>query len=157
MPSSALALTAAVTSGVIGGAYVVFSTMVLPALDRLGPPRAAEAMRAINAAAERPAFLLLFFGSAALATTSAVADIAGWGAADGAPDGARLRRVAGAGLVMVGFMTTITRNVPLNRRLDASTSVDAWGHYRGPWTRANSFRAAASIAGAALLSSAIPD
>ena len=151
MTVSALTVLASVSSAAVGGVYVAFSTLVIPALDRLGPDRAAAAMRSINTVAERPPFLSVFFGSAIAASAVAAVDIVGFVRGDAPDDGQRAARIAGAGLVLLGFVTTIVRNVPLNRALDTSRSHDAWDRYRGPWVHANSLRAAASIAGAALL------
>jgi uncharacterized membrane protein len=146
MTPLALSTVAAVSSATVGGAYLVFSTMVLPAFDRLGSSAAADAMRSVNAAAERPPFLTLFFGSAVAAAAVVVSDLSG------DDDGAlRAARLVGAGLVLSGFALTIVRNVPLNRRLASTVGGDAWPRYRGPWMRANTVRAVASVAGAALL------
>lgn len=151
MTGSPLILIATVSSATIGGAYLVFSSMVIPALDRLGPDRAATAMRSINVVAERPPFLSLFFGSAIAAGAVGAVDIVGIASGEGHEDALRAARIAGAGFVVLGFLATLARNVPLNRSLAASRSEDAWARYRGPWVRANSIRAAASITGAALL------
>ncbi|RUR01862.1 DUF1772 domain-containing protein [Labedella endophytica] len=151
MTGSPLTLIATVSAATVGGAYLVFSTMVMPALDRLGPDRAASAMRAVNTAAERPPFLALFFGSALAAGAVVSVDVAALASTEASDDGLRGARIAGAGLVLLGFITTLVRNVPLNRALDLTRRDGAWHRYRGPWVRANSIRAVASIAGAALL------
>ncbi|MET4060160.1 putative membrane protein [Arthrobacter sp. UYP6] len=144
-PAVLLSALAGAGALVTGGIYAAFPVMVLPALDRLerlGPGRAAEAMRSINDAAERPPFLLLFFGSAVVAAGTAV--LAG-----------QLPRPsqvwAGVGLSLAAFALTLAVNVPLNRKLAAGTLDASWSVYRRQWGAANSARALASVAGGVLL------
>ena len=144
-PSALLSALAGTGALVTGGIYAAFPVMVLPALDRLerlGPGRAADLMRSINNAAERPPFLLLFFGSAVAAAGSAVLP-------------GQLQRPVqawiGAGLSLAAFVLTATVNVPLNRKLAAGAMDPLWSTYRRRWGAANSARALASVVGGVLL------
>ena len=58
------ALVAGIGSGLVGGFYLAFSLVVMPALRRLPGGAAASAMIAVNRAAVRAPFLVLFFGTA---------------------------------------------------------------------------------------------
>lgn len=140
-------LTAAAGTGALltGGIYAAFHLMVLPALDRLAPEHAARTMRAINDAAERPPFLLLFFGTAGAAVASGVFAL-------GDDGGRPVQVVVGAGLTAAAFMLTMVVNVPLNRRLAAASGPAAgWGAFRRRWGTANTARSLFSIAGGILL------
>lgn len=144
-PAALLSALAGTGALVTGGIYAAFPVMVLPALDRLerlGSGRAAELMRSINNTAERPPFLLLFFGSALAAAGTAV--LAG-----------QLQRPTlawiGAGLSLAAFALTTAVNVPLNRKLAAGTMNSPWSTYRRQWGAANSARALASVVGGVLL------
>ena len=61
-----LVVTGAVGSGVVAGVLFAFSSFVMPALDRLPPERAIEAMQSINRLAVTPAFMTALFGTAAV-------------------------------------------------------------------------------------------
>jgi uncharacterized membrane protein len=132
-------------SALVGGFYLAFSAVVMPALRRRPASEAVETMALINENAVRPPFMVLFFGTAA-ACAAAVVEAA----ID--PRAQSPLRVAGAAAYLAGWASTMVINVPLNNRL----SQDGTGHlerkwlsYERPWTRANHLRAALSIAGAA--------
>lgn len=135
-------LVAGVGAAVAGGFYVAFSTAVMPALRRRAPAEASATMATINDCAERAPFLTVFFGAA----VASVAVLVG-SATDPQPP----LRMAGAVLYLAGVVSTIAVNVPLNRRLAGADSAEAWQRVERPWTRANSVRAALSIAGAVAL------
>ena len=139
---------AAGTGAVItGGIYAAFPIMVMPALDRLGLVRATKVMRAINVAAERPPFLVLFFGTAAASAAAGTAALT-----VGAHDEGAGSVLLGASLAVAAFALTVLVNVPLNRRLATTNDpAGAWAPYRRCWGAANGVRAVMSIAGGVLL------
>ena len=143
-----LALVAGAGAVITGGVYAAFPVMVLPALDRLGAARATEVMRAINLAAERPAFLSLFFGTAAASVAAAASVILNAEAGKGMAGSV----LAGAGLAVAAFALTLVVNVPMNRKLATTDDpTHAWASFRRCWGAANSVRAVMSIAGGVLL------
>ena len=146
-----LAFAAAVGSAVTGGVLFAFSSFVMPALDRLDPADAIQAMNAINVAAVRPAFMTVLFGTAALTVCTAVAGIRRRGT------GAGRLLIIGSVVYLIGVIgLTIAYHVPLNdalARFDPATG-DAgrvWTDYRTGWTALNHVRALAGVAGAVLL------
>lgn len=127
-----------VGTGLVGGVYAAFSVMVIPALRRLPDGDAAAAMVAINRAAERGPFLVLFGGTAIAAATLGVSALGHGAATDLA--------VAGASLASTAI--TVAANVPLNRRLDVDGAT-FWPTYARRWTRWNAARALAATASVA--------
>ncbi|GLK79203.1 DUF1772 domain-containing protein [Methylopila turkensis] len=140
----ALLLAASVGAGLIGGLFFAFSNFVMPALDRLAARDAIAAMQAINVTVLNAGFFVVFFGTGALALAGAA-----WSLSPAA--------IAGAALYAAGTLgVTIACNVPLNERLKASApdhgdAEARWAAYRGPWTRWNHVRTAASLAAALAL------
>ena len=131
------ALGAAMTAGV----FFAFSTLVMPALDRMPSPQAISAMQEINRIAVRSALMPLMFGPAILCLLVAIASLR----ADRAVAAGNL---AGTAFYLVGVVgVTICANVPLNdglASLSATTAPPhAWQSYSAPWTMWNSLRAAA--------------
>ncbi|WP_295121522.1 anthrone oxygenase family protein [uncultured Leifsonia sp.] len=143
-------ILAALSTAVVGGVYLGFSVLVMPALD--GDARPTGVMKRINALAPRSPFMLAFTVSALSCGTSIVlvlldlitGAVAAWAAVIG---------VAGAVLGLAGFVITAAINVPLNNRLAEAAANDeaAFAAFQRPWRRANSTRGAASLAGAAAL------
>ncbi|MGY1854778.1 anthrone oxygenase family protein [Modestobacter sp. SYSU DS0290] len=138
----------ALGAGLVGGAFAVFSLMVLPALAALPPAQGVAAMQSVNRTALRPAFLTLLFGTAALCLVIGVRELAG----DGRP-----AVLAGAAAYLVGVAgVTVAGNVPLNEalaRLDAGSAAagERWPGWVRRWTGWNTVRALAATAAAALL------
>ncbi|GAA1276298.1 anthrone oxygenase family protein [Arthrobacter pascens] len=131
-------------SALVGGFYLAFSAVVMPALRRRPGGEAVETMAVINENAVRPPFTVLFFGTAA-----ACAAVLVEAAID--PRAQSPLRVAGAAAYLAGWASTMLINVPLNNRLSqGGTGLERrWLSYERPWTKANHLRAALSIAGAA--------
>ncbi|MFI7482484.1 DUF1772 domain-containing protein [Kocuria sp. M1R5S2] len=143
-----LVLAAGIGSGMLGGFYLAFSLVVMPALRDRPAGEAASAMIAINEAAVRAPFMVLFFGTA-LACLIVVAT--GW-STPGAPI-----RVLGALASLTGWVLTMAINVPLNTRLARTErSTVVWHAYARPWIRANHFRAGLSLLGALGLLNPLP-
>lgn len=160
-----LALAASVAAGCVGGVFLAFVCIVMPALNRLPAPASIAAMQAINVAAVRPLFMIVLFGTAALCVLLVVLGFGDWSSQRGP------LLVLGGGVYLIGAIgVTIVGNVPLNNRLAAvtpvatpvttpgarsdTTSADAaeqWSRFVAPWARLNSVRTAASIAAAVLL------
>jgi hypothetical protein len=68
-----LAVATAIGAAAVGGVYLAFTVMVLPALARLPAADATAAMREINRRAERGAFIGVFIGAALVAVALGVA------------------------------------------------------------------------------------
>lgn len=155
-PIVAVVFAAAFGSGLAGGVFFAFSTFTIDGIDRLPPPVAVEAMKAINVAAPRAPLMVLLFGTAALCVVVAVAAVvdraaaASWLALAGA-----LLYLAGAIVVTIGF------NVPLNESLDATPAgaahaAEAWDRYLPSWRAWNHVRTLSSAtASAALIASLV--
>lgn len=142
-------VAAALGSGVVGGFYVAFSAVVIPALRRRPDGEAAATMVAVNEAAVRAPFMVLFFGTAALCGLTVADAVIG-------PDPDALLRTAGAAAYLAGWASTMAVNVPLNHGL-ANGGAGRWPGYQRSWARANHARAVLSVAGAVgLLVSAHP-
>lgn len=121
---------AVVGAGLLSGVYAAFSTMVMPALNRLGHHEATAAMVQINRKAERGPFIVIFASAAVAATSLAVAAV---------PRGAGVE-LAIAGASLASTVVTVAVNVPLNRRLERD-GARFWPEYSRRWTAANTMRA----------------
>lgn len=144
-PSDLLTIAAAAGSAVAGGFYLSFSAVVMPALRLVPPAHAVRVMNHINRFAVRLPFMTVFFGTAVAGTWVAISSAGEVGSP------AALLRLAGAGLYLSGFILTIAYNVPLNNRLARFSDAQAasqWPQWAGNWSKANTVRAALSIAGA---------
>ncbi|MFN8074573.1 MAG: anthrone oxygenase family protein [Kineosporiaceae bacterium] len=152
-----LALASAAASAVTAGAFVAFSTLVMPALDKLPPAQAVRAMQEINLIAPRGAFMLPLMGSAlGCALVAVLAVVRRLGSSSGASGLGFGLTLAGGGVGVVAFLVTGMFAVPRNDRLAAmdAASADAaraWADYSGPWTAGNSVRAALAFVAAVLL------
>ena len=127
-------VAAVVGAGLVGGVYTAFSVMVMPALRRSDDQVATTIMIAINRAAERGPFILIFGSTAITALGLAVTALPRGEVGD--------LVVAGASLASTGI--TLAVNVPLNRRLDKEGAA-FWPTYHRRWTAANTIRAIAAI------------
>lgn len=127
-------VAAVVGAGLVGGVYTAFSVMVMPALRRRSDPAATATMIAINRAAERGPFILIFGSTAITALGLAITALPRGGVGDLA--------FAGASLASTGI--TLAVNVPLNRRLEREGAT-FWPTYHRRWSAANTIRAIAAI------------
>ncbi len=139
----------ALASGVLGGALFAFSSLVMPALERLDATAGISAMQSVNEVAARSVFIVPLLASGA--GSVAVAAHAALTGGEGQP-----LRIAGAGLGLVAFAVTVAANVPLNDALASIRPGDPgaageWAAYGVAWTRWNHVRALAALASATLL------
>ncbi|MCN9239692.1 anthrone oxygenase family protein [Streptomyces sp. NPDC052051] len=148
-PYFTLTVLGALGTGLMAGVFCAFSTFVMRGLGSLPPTKAVAAMNAINRAAPRPAFMIVFVGSAVLCAVLAVVTFVVW------PEGATVELLVGSGLYLIGaFGVTVTANVPRNAALlklePGSEEANAyWRTYLREWTVWNHVRMVAS-AGATL-------
>lgn len=140
---------AALGSGLIAGAFFALAAFVLPALSRVEATAGIAAMQAIIAAIRSPLFLVLFFGTAALAGVMGIAATLQWG------EPGALYLLIGSMLYLNGpFGVTLLKNVPLNNKLAAmkpeSTSAKSyWTEFRAVWGYWNHLRWIGALAAAA--------
>ncbi len=152
---TALSVAAAVTCGLMGGAYYVFSVMIMPALRRLPAAQGIAAMQSINIAAITPMFMLALFIPAVLSVALIVAAITGAGEAEPA------WLIAGGALYLAGSIgVTVAFNVPRNNVLAplaaaAPGSERLWAAYVREWSAGNHARAIASLAASASFTAAL--
>lgn len=153
-PFVILTAIAAIANAAAGGMMYVFSTFVMPGLDRTGPVEAITAMRGINAEANSSAaFLLPYMGAAVLAFVVGVI-------------AAVQLRQPGSWWVLVGAVfgilaaiITIAFNVPLNNHLDsldpqglsAADAAREWQAFFTTWTAWNHVRTATAFVAAVLM------
>lgn len=145
-PFTVVASASAVASAAAGGMMFVFSTFVMPGLDRAGPAAAIDAMRGINAEAKTSAvFLVAYFGAALLPLAVGVLAALHWRAAGSG------WLMAGAVLGVAGAIVTVVANVPLNEGLDiADVSPEVWQTYLEGWVAWNHVRTVTGLAAAVL-------
>ncbi len=140
----------AISSAMMAGVYLAFSSFIMRAFAALGPARAIAAMNAVNTVILKSAFMALFFGSCAVALLMVATGLWSW-----STPGAG-RAVASGAIYLVGmFGVTALANVPLNNALaavsgDSEAAVRTWDDYLRRWTRWNTLRTVASVLTAAL-------
>lgn len=153
--TTSVTAAAAIGSGVAGGVYFAFSTIVSPALRLRPASEAVTAMQRVNENAVRAPFMIVFFGGTlAACAAAATATISG-----AAPEAVPLR-VIGAGLTLASVATTILFNVPRNNALARAKpsdpdAADVWRSFDAGWSPANTIRAALAIAGAVFLAASM--
>ncbi|AZP16983.1 DUF1772 domain-containing protein [Streptomyces aquilus] len=147
-PYFVLTVLGVLGTGLVAGVFCAFSTFVMRGLAALPPAQGVAAMNAINVAALRPAFMLVFVGSAVLCAVLAVVTFVLL------PDDGTVELLVGSALYLVGsFGVTMVANVPRNEallKLDAGTPEAAayWPTYVREWTMWNHVRMVASGAAA---------
>ncbi|MFI9830554.1 DUF1772 domain-containing protein [Streptomyces sp. NPDC051913] len=147
-PYFVLTVLGVLGTGLVAGVFCAFSTFVMRGLAALPPAQGVAAMKAINVTALRPAFMLVFLGSAVLSTVLAVVTFVLL------PDDGTVGLLLGSALYLVGsFGVTMVANVPRNEalmKLDPGTAEAAayWPTYVREWTMWNHVRMIASGAAA---------
>jgi uncharacterized membrane protein len=140
---------AALGSALVAGAFFAFSAFVLPALSRLAPASGIGAMQKIIMAVKGGLFLLVLFGTAALAAALGIAAPFRWSE----PDAPYL--LGGSLLYLNGPLgVTLLRNLPLNNQLafvrpDSEAGAKVWKAYLPTWSLWNHVRVATALAAAA--------
>ncbi|MFF4980143.1 DUF1772 domain-containing protein [Streptomyces sp. NPDC001046] len=148
-PYFALTVLGVLGTGLVAGVFCGFSAFVMRGLAALPPARGAAAMQAVNDAAVRPPFMIVFLGTAVLCAVLAVVTFVLW------PDPGAVELLVGSALYLFGsFGPTVTANVPRNEALarlepESAEAAAYWPVYLREWTRWNHIRTVAS-AGAAL-------
>ncbi|MFF1740323.1 anthrone oxygenase family protein [Streptomyces mirabilis] len=147
-PYFVLTLLGVLGCGLVAGVFCGFSTFVMRGLAELPPAQGVAAMNAINGAAVRPAFMLVFVGSAGLCAVLAVVTFVLL------PDEGTVELLLGSALYLFGtFGVTVVANVPRNDALLklAPGTAEAAVYWRScvrEWTMWNHIRAVASAAAA---------
>src|SRR5688500_15528790 len=96
---------AAIGSGLIAGAFFIFSAAVMPALRRRPAGEGMAAMQSINVVIQNPVFLGVFMWTALLSVILAAAAFLNW------VPGVSVYQVAGAIFYVIGtFLLTIVFN-----------------------------------------------
>lgn len=140
---TAIALCAALGTGLMAGLFFAFSVSVMRALASRPPAEGIAAMQAINRAILNPVFLVVFMGTAVASVVTLFSGNA-W-------------LLAGGALYLAGgFGVTALFNVPRNNALARASAEDPesarlWADYLATWTAWNHVRTAASLAALALL------
>jgi len=140
------ALLAALGSGLIAGAFFVFSVAVMRGLGLRPASEGIAAMQAINVVIINPLFIGVFLGTAVVSAFAAILGSFQWEL----PRSGYL--LAGAILYVAGsFLITMIFNVPLNNALVAGDPASAggqeiWKNYLTNWTFWNHIRTVASLA-----------
>ncbi|WP_217235650.1 DUF1772 domain-containing protein [Streptomyces sp. AC555_RSS877] len=147
-PYFALTVLGVLGTGLVAGVFCGFSTFVMRGLAALPPAQGVAAMNAINVSAVRPAFMVVFAGSAVLCAVIAVVTFVLW------PDEGTVDLLVGSGLYLFGvFGLTMVANVPRNDALakmdpDTREAAAYWPTYVREWTLWNHVRTVASAAAA---------
>ena len=142
-------------SGLIAGAFFAFAAYILPALSRLPAPNGIAAMQAIISAIKAPLFLVVFFGTAALAALMGIAATLKWG------EPGALSLLIGSLLYLNGpFGVTLMKNLPLNNKLAAMKPNSAegaryWTEFRATWGLWNHVRWIGALGAAAAFTLAL--
>lgn len=142
-----VAALTALSSGVLGGVFFGFSTLVMPALHRLPTPQAVTTMQQINAAAPGSLLMVPLMTSAAGSLA-----VAAW-ALTGPGVHGRAWLLVGAGAGLACFAVTAAYHVPRNDALatwnpTATHTGDLWATYLRGWTAMNHVRGALGVAAA---------
>ncbi|MFI5675987.1 anthrone oxygenase family protein [Streptomyces cellulosae] len=145
-PYFVLAVVGVVGTGLVAGAFCAFSAFVMRALAALPPSQGVAAMNSINVFAVRPAFMIVFTGSAVVCVVIAVVTLVVW------PDEGAVELLVGSALYLFDvFGLTLVANVPRNNalaRLDpgAREAAAYWPTYVREWSVWNHVRTVASAA-----------
>ncbi|MFE1509938.1 anthrone oxygenase family protein [Streptomyces sp. NPDC058726] len=148
-PYFVLTVLGVLGTGLAAGVFCAFSTFVMRGLAALPPAQGVAAMQAVNVAAVRPGFMLVFLGSTVLCAVLTVVTFVLW------PEEGAVELLVGGALYLLGsFGLTVAANIPRNDALarlepDSAEAVAYWPVYVREWTRWNHVRTLAS-AGATL-------
>jgi len=149
-----LTIVAALSGGMVAGAFLAFSTFVVQGLDRNPPPVAIAAMQGINVTAPHPLFMLPLFGGPLVGLAAAALALTG----DGDVAGGWV--VVGAVVGLVPALMTAGFHIPRNSALDrvdpeAPDAAAAWARYVREWVGGNHVRTLGGLVGAAAMTIAL--
>ena len=148
-------ILAVLGSGLVAGAFFAFPAFVLPALARLPDREGISAMQAIIAAIRGPAFIVAFFGTAALAGVLGLAAPLKWG-----EPGAFSLLIGSLLYLNLPFGVTLMKNLPLNTTLsglkpDSAEGKRFWPEFRATWGLWNHVRWIGALGAAAAFTMAL--
>jgi uncharacterized membrane protein len=146
----ALTVLAALGCGLMAGLFFVFSICVMKALARLPGAQGMAAMQSINVTILNVAFIVVFFGTAAVCVLLTVAALVWW------EESGALWVLVGSLLYLIGnVLVTFVFNVPRNNALAAAPatpdSARLWQDYVTTWTAWNHVRTWACLGAQAAL------
>ncbi|MFJ1970617.1 DUF1772 domain-containing protein [Streptomyces sp. NPDC087903] len=147
-PYFVLTVLGVLGTGLVAGVFCGFSTFVMRGLAALPPAQGVAAMNAINAAAVRPPFMVVFLGAAAVCAVIAVVTFVLW------PDEGAVELIVGSVSYLFGsFALTRAANVPRNDELlrlapGGAEAAAYWPTYVREWTMWNHVRTGASAVAA---------
>lgn len=147
-PDRWLTSAAAVGTGVNGGAFFAFSSIVMPGLRELPAAQGIAAMQAFNRTAVTPPLMLMMFVTAALCVVLIVRAAMTWDSAS-----APWILAAAIAFLLAAVVITGTGNVPVSASVDAldpsRTGVSArWDDLFTQWDWWNHARTLTSITAA---------
>lgn len=132
----AATFAATITTGLMAGIYLAFSSAVMPGLRRTDDRTMVVAMRSINDNLQIPWFPLAFGGPIAFGLAASVMALT-------SGHGSRWWALAATALYVVTLASTFAVNVPLNRALAHTEPVArASVGFERRWSRWNDIRAA---------------
>lgn len=141
----AVALLAALGSGLVAGIFFAYSFSVMGALARIPATQGITAMQAINVVIVNPVFLLAFVGTAVLSVVAVILSLVSWSRVDS------IFLLVGAALYLIGsIVVTGAANIPRNNALDrvdpaSDEGAAYWSGFVPQWTAWNHVRMAASL------------
>ena len=150
-----LTCAAAISSGLVSGVFLAFSSFIMPAFARIAPGQGIAAMNSINITVINPLFMSLLFGTALIGLLLFVGSVAHL------EQQRHLFIMVASVLYVVGCaVVTMGWNVPLNNALagvvEGSTeALPLWTRYLKDWTFWNHVRTVASGASCAFYIAAL--
>ncbi|QBQ61310.1 hypothetical protein EYD13_14810 [Saccharomonospora xinjiangensis] len=151
--SLVITVGAVLGSGVVAGVFFAFSSFVMRGLSALPADAGVAAMRAINAAALRPAFLSVFVGTAVVSPVPFVLSLVGGHDSAGLLAAGCVLYLAGT--VGITRIAHLPRNWALDNVPDGESAQRLWARYLREWTRWNHVRACAAAASSTVFTAAI--
>jgi uncharacterized membrane protein len=139
-----LTFAAAISSGLVSGVFLGFSSFIMPAFARIAPGQGIAAMNSINITVINPLFMSLLFGTAVIGIVLSAGSIAHLGTQR------NLFVLVASVLYVVGCaVVTIGCNVPLNNALagvveGSADALPLWTRFLKEWTFWNHVRTIAS-------------
>lgn len=130
---------------ITGGSLFAFSTLVMPALNKIPKSEAIDAMNAINDVAPKSLFIVPLISSAIGSV------VVGGCAITQSPVPNRRLLIAGAAAGVAGFLVTMAYHVPHNDALARAGASADWTSYAVPWNAWNHVRMVLALASSAAI------